>query len=93
MKMNSGQPGSHISLNEVTNIESFGFWILIEGKEFFVPFKDYPIFKQATIQQLLNMKVISPTQLHWPDLDADIEVEALEQPEHYPLIWKPEIQS
>jgi hypothetical protein len=87
--MSSGQPGNHISPNEVTNIEPLGFWILIEGKEFFVPFADYPIFKQATVQQLVNMKVTSPTQLHWPDLDADIELEALEIPDHYPLMWKP----
>jgi hypothetical protein len=89
MKMSSGQPGNYISPNEVTNIEPFGFWILVEGKELFVPFEDYPIFKQATVQQLVNMQVLSPTQLHWPDLDADIELEALEHPEHYPLIWKP----
>jgi hypothetical protein len=87
--MNSGQPGSHISPNEVTNIEPLGFWILIEGKEFFVPFEAYPIFQQATVQQLVNMELISPTQLHWPDLDADIELEALEHPDHYPLVWKP----
>lgn len=87
--MSSGQPGSYISPNEVTNIEPLGFWILIEGKEFFVPFEDYPIFKQATVQQLVNMEVTSPTQLHWPDLDADIELEALETPDHYPLMWKP----
>jgi hypothetical protein len=89
MKMSSSQPGSHISPSEVTNIEPFGFWILIEGKEFFVPFEDYPVFKPATVKQLLNMEIISPQQLHWPDLDADIELEALEHPDHYPLVWKP----
>ncbi len=26
-------------------------------------------------------------QFHWPDLDADIELEELEHPEHYPLEW------
>jgi len=34
------------------------------------------------------MQRLSPTQLYWPDLDADIEIEALEQPEHYPLVFK-----
>jgi Protein of unknown function (DUF2442) len=89
MKMSSGQVGNYTSSNEVTNIEPFGFWVLVAGKEFFVPFEDYPIFKQATIQQLVNMQVISPTQLHWPDLDADNELEALKHPDHYPLTWKP----
>jgi hypothetical protein len=34
------------------------------------------------------MQRLSSTQLHWPDLDADIEMEALEQPEHYSLVFK-----
>ena len=34
-----------------------------------------------------QMPRVSPTQLHWPDLDADIEIDALEQPEHYPMVW------
>jgi hypothetical protein len=88
MKMNSSQPGTGISLSEVTNIESLGFWVLVDGKEYFVPFSDYPIFRGASIQQIFQMQRLSPTQLHWPDLDADIEIEALEQPEHYPLVFK-----
>jgi hypothetical protein len=37
---------------------------------------------------LLCIKNLSPTQFHWPDIDADIEIEALESPETFPLIWK-----
>ncbi|MBC8391036.1 MAG: DUF2442 domain-containing protein [Deltaproteobacteria bacterium] len=74
--------------NEVTNIEQFGFWILTGDTEYFVSFDVYPIFKKATIQQIFNMKSLSPTQFHWPDLDADIEIEALENPDKYSLIWK-----
>lgn len=87
--MSSGQPGNYISPNEVTNIEPLGFWVLVDGKEFFVPFEEYPVFKRATLQQIINMEVIFPQQLHWPDLDADIELAALEHPNHYPLLWKP----
>ncbi|RJR33267.1 MAG: DUF2442 domain-containing protein [Deltaproteobacteria bacterium] len=86
--MNSSQPGTSISAGEVTNIEPLGFWILVENKEYFVPFDDYPVFKNASIQQIFQMQRLSDTQLYWPDLDADIEIEALEQPEHYPLVFK-----
>ena len=86
--MNSSQPGTSISAFEVTNIEPMGFWILVDNREYFVPFDDYPVFKNASIQQIFQMQQISPTQLHWPDLDADIEIEALKQPEHYPLVFK-----
>lgn len=86
--MNSSQPGTSISAGEVTNIEPLGSWILVDNKEYFVPFDDYPVFKNASIKQIFQMQRLSPTQLHWPDLDADIEIEALEQPEHYPLAFK-----
>jgi hypothetical protein len=88
MKMSSGQPGTNISINEITNIEPLGFWVLVDDKEYFVPFADYPVFQGASIQQIFQMQRLSLTQLHWPELDADIELEALEQPEHYPLVFK-----
>jgi hypothetical protein len=86
--MNSSQPGTDISLSEVTNIEPLGFWVLVEDREYFIPFAEYPVFQGASIQQIFRVEQLSPTQLHWPDLDADIEIEALEQPEHYPLVFK-----
>jgi hypothetical protein len=88
MKMISSQPGNGISLNEVTNIEPLGFWVLVDDREYFIPFADYPVFQDASIQQIFQMRRVSPTQLYWPDLDADIEIEGLEQPEHYPLVFK-----
>ncbi|OGR27199.1 MAG: hypothetical protein A2139_08630 [Desulfobacca sp. RBG_16_60_12] len=86
--MISSQPGTGISLSEVTNIEPLGFWILVDDREYFVPFADYPVFQGTAIQQIFQMPRVSPTQLHWPDLNADIEIDALDQPEHYPLIFK-----
>jgi len=86
--MISNQPGTSISPSEVTNIEPLGFWLLVDNKEYFVPFADYPVFQGASIQLIFHMQRLSPNQLHWPDLDADIEIEALDQPEHYPLVFK-----
>ena len=86
--MSLNQHGESISHNEVTNIGPFGFWLFIDEVEYFVPFKEYPVFKKATIQQIFNFAQISPEQIHWPDLDADIEIEALCNPEKYPLEWQ-----
>ena len=74
--------------SEVTNIEPLGFWVLVDDREYFVPFADYPVFQDASLQQIIQLQRLSPTQLYWPDLDADIEIDALEQPEHYPLVFK-----
>ena len=51
-------------------------------------FSDYPAFQSAAIEQIFTMQYISPTQLHWPELDVDIEIDALDEPEKYPLLWK-----
>jgi hypothetical protein len=82
------QPGTGISLSEVTNIEPLGFWVLVDDREYFVPFADYPVFQGAPVRQIFQMQRLSPTQLYWPDLDADIEIESLDQPEYYPLLFK-----
>ena len=86
--MSSSQPGTSISPSEVTNIEPLGFWVLVDDREYFVPFADYPVFQDASIQQIFQMQRVSPTQLHWAELDADIEIDALEQPEQDPLVFK-----
>lgn len=70
------------------SIDSTGFWLLVDDKEYFVPFANYPIFRQATIEQIFAMQQTAPDQFHWPELDADIELQALEHPEQYPLEWR-----
>ncbi len=46
------QDGISTSLSEVTNISHHGFWLLVDDREYFVPFKDYPGFTEATITQI-----------------------------------------
>jgi len=86
--MNLQQHGNNILVNEVTNITKFGFWVLINDKEYFVPFNDYPVFKQASVEQIINFEMLSPQQLYWKTLDCDIELSALENPQQYPLVFK-----
>jgi hypothetical protein len=88
MKMSSNLPGVSISPNEVTNISAIGFWLLVDDREYFVPFDDYPAFREATVAQIYAVQRLGPTQFHWPELDIDIELEALEHPEHFPLMFR-----
>ena len=37
---------------EITNISPFGFWILIQDNEFFIDFKQYPMFYNARISEI-----------------------------------------
>ena len=74
--MNSLVHGIDTSVkNSVTEISKFGFWVLAQDKEYFVPFADYPAFKHQPVDTIFNLQFISPTQLYWPEIDVDIEYE------------------
>lgn len=84
--MRSAVRGKHTSDVEVTNVSGNGFWLLLDGDELFVEFKQFPWFREAAIGDLLNIERPSPHHLHWPDLDVDLAVESLRHPERYPLV-------
>ncbi len=69
---------------QITSIESDGFWLLTGTGEYFVSFESYPDFQRATIEQIFHFEQ-TYDQYHWPDLDIDIELEALIHPERFPL--------
>jgi hypothetical protein len=71
-----------------TNITATGFWLLVDYREYFVPFADYPAFCGATVAQIHNFERHGPRQFHWPHLDADIELDALEHPRRFPLRFR-----
>ena len=71
---------------EVTNVSRHGFWLLVEQREYFAPFKDFPWFRDASITELMKVELPSPHHLYWPDLDVDLAAESLDHPERYPLV-------
>ncbi|PYO17502.1 MAG: DUF2442 domain-containing protein [Candidatus Rokuibacteriota bacterium] len=79
-------PGQSTSAVEVTNVSPHGFWLLVEQREYFVRFTDFPWFRDATIAELMRVELPSPHHLYWPDLDVDLAVESLDHPERYPLV-------
>ena len=78
-------PGTATSNVEVTNISQHGFWLLLDDRELFLPFKEFPWFKRATVEAIVRVERPAPGHLHWPDLDVDLAVESIEHPERYPL--------
>jgi len=71
---------------EVTNISKDGFWLLLEGRELFLSFGDFPWFQRAAVGAILNVEQPHSGHLYWPDLDVDLAVESIEHPERYPLV-------
>jgi hypothetical protein len=78
-------PGAGTSTVEVTNISRHGFWLLLDGHELFLSFEDFPWFRQATVDAIMQLDRPAPGHLRWPDLDIDLAVESIEHPERYPL--------
>ena len=68
-------------------MNDLGFWVFVEEKEYFIPFSDYPGFKESSINKILNVKFLPPSQLHWEEIDMDIELQALVYPEAFPLFF------
>ncbi len=85
--MTSSTLGANISQVEVTNIDRFGFWLLVEDKEYFLPHEDFPWFQNATIDQILDVQLLHGDHLRWPALDIDLCLHSLAQPEAFPLIY------
>ncbi len=73
---------------EITNISEHGFWILLKGEEYFLPFKKYPWFKDAKISSIINVKLFHKHHLYWSELDVDLSMEILADPKKYPLVYK-----
>ncbi len=82
------QRGASTSTVEVTNIDNMGFWILLGSKEHYLSFSDFPWFMDATIKSISRIEKESPNHLYWPDLDVDLTIEMIENPEAYPLKYK-----
>lgn len=86
--MKSLASGTSTSAAEVVGISKFGVWVYAAGKEFFLPYEDFPWFRDAKVSSVYNLMFYNEFHLHWPDLDIDIDTRSIEHPENYPLIYK-----
>lgn len=84
--MPSEPRGESTSPVEVGNVTKTGFWLLLDGREVYLPFDSFPWFRQATIEAITTVERPSAHHLNWPALDVDLAIESIEHPERYPLI-------
>lgn len=71
---------------EVLNVSPHGFWILVGQREYFLDFDHFPWFRQATLEQLFRAELLHQEHLYWPDLDVDLDLYRIENPDRYPLV-------
>jgi len=54
--VNSEKHGKISSKCEIANISPFGVWVLIQNKEYFLNHKQYPWFKGASVEDVLDVE-------------------------------------
>jgi hypothetical protein len=86
--MRSEAPGKAISAAEVTNISPHGFWLLVDERELFLPFTEFPWFREASVAAICGVEQPRAEHFHWPALDVDLTLESILHPDRYPLVAK-----
>ncbi len=69
---------------EVSNISAHGVWLLAQGKELFMPYEEFPWFKDQPVKAIIHVEEPSPGHFYWPDIDVDLTEEIIEHPERFP---------
>ena len=70
---------------EITNISNHGIWLLSNDRELFLSYDDFPWFKDVSVGKILKVEEPTSGHFYWPDLDIDIGIETIEDPEKFPL--------
>lgn len=87
--MNSSAHGNTTSAVEVTQITRHGVWLLAHGKELFIPYDEFPWFREQPRKAVMNVEEPAPGHFRWPDIDVDLTAEIIEHPERFPERARP----
>lgn len=86
--MKLAERGTSTSKVEILNVSAHGVWFLVRGKEYFLPYREFPWFKDARLSEIENVQLIHGHNLRWEDLDVDLALESLEHLDRYPLRYR-----
>ncbi|MFO7907332.1 MAG: DUF2442 domain-containing protein [Planctomycetota bacterium] len=57
---------------------------LAHDQELFMPYAEFPWFKDQPIKVNVNVEEPSPRHFYWPDIDVDLTQEIIEHSERFP---------
>ena len=86
--MRSSVLGNDTSSVEVTNISSHGIWLFVHNEELFMPYEDFPWFKDQPVKAILHVVELSTDHYYWPMIDVDLTTEIIKNPDRFPLKTK-----
>ena len=75
-------------INPIIAINQEGIVISFKGQDYFLSYNRVPWMKNATINEVLDVRMSGNNAIEWPKLDVDLEVDSLRHPERYPLLIK-----
>ncbi len=78
--------GNVTSQTEVSGITTHGFWLLLGDEELFVSFEQFPWFRSASVEKIFHVEHPQPHHLYWPELDVDLDIASIKQPDLFPLV-------
>jgi len=76
------------TLADVLMINDRGIMISVQGQDYFLSYNRVPWMKDATINEVLDVRMSGKNAIEWPKLDVDLEIDSLRHPERYPLLIK-----
>jgi hypothetical protein len=82
--MKSSPLGKNTSV-EVLELTPNGLWLLTQGEEYFLSYKEFPWFENAPVKAVFNVEKQGKSGFCWPDLDVDLSLDGIKHPEKYPL--------
>lgn len=72
----------------VLMINSQGLMLSVAGNDYFLSYNRIPWMRDASINEVLDVRMCGHNAIEWPKLDVDLEIDSLKHPERYPLIIK-----
>ena len=84
--MKSRTLGKNISTVEATRIAKDGLFLQVGNDQYFLPYEEFPWFKTAKESSVLKVRLLNANHLRWPELDVDLELDCIRNPDKYPLM-------
>lgn len=79
-------PGIDTLVAEVTHVSRNGLWLLVDDEELLLNFEQFPWFRKGSIEQVSHVERPTRDHLCWPELDIDLSIASIREPELFPLV-------
>lgn len=58
--------------------------MLVRGEELFLPYAEFPWFREQPLSPVLNVEEVIENHFYWPEIDVDLSREIIDHPERFP---------